>query len=78
MKRIGCRPPYWQMQADIPNCTSNEQLQRLGKKNIDYLSIFFKVFGDNFFCRTKRNKIVGISYLFVNGSVGEESVKHSN
>jgi hypothetical protein len=39
MKKIGCRPPYWQMQADIPNCTSNDQLKRLGIKIIDCLSI---------------------------------------
>ncbi len=54
MKRIGCRPPYWQMQADIPNCTSDDQLKRLGKKYIDCLSIFLKVFGDNFSASKKK------------------------
>jgi hypothetical protein len=31
MKRIGCRPPYWDVQATIPNCTSNDQLRQLGR-----------------------------------------------
>jgi hypothetical protein len=53
MKSIGCRPPYWDMQADIPNCTSNDQLERLGRKIIDCLSIFLKVFGDNFSAKQK-------------------------
>jgi hypothetical protein len=45
MKRIGCRPPYWDMQAAIPNCTSNDQLISLGRKIIVYLAIFLKLFG---------------------------------
>jgi hypothetical protein len=31
MRKVGCRPPYWEMQSTIPNCTSNEQLESLGK-----------------------------------------------
>ncbi len=30
MKYVGCRPPYWEVQATIPNCTSNKQLKTLG------------------------------------------------
>jgi hypothetical protein len=30
MKYVGCRPPYWEVQATIPNCTSSEQLKTLG------------------------------------------------
>jgi hypothetical protein len=32
MKKVGCRPPYWDLQAGIPNCTSHDQLLRLGRK----------------------------------------------
>ncbi len=34
MKKVGCRPPYWEVQATIPNCTNNDQLIRLGRQII--------------------------------------------
>jgi hypothetical protein len=32
MKKVGCRPPYWQRQHEVPDCTSTAQLQLLGKE----------------------------------------------
>ncbi len=31
MKVVGCRPPYWETQETIPNCTSNDQLKKLSR-----------------------------------------------
>jgi hypothetical protein len=37
MKKVGCRPPYWEQQENIPNCSSNVQLKNLGKKICEFI-----------------------------------------
>ncbi len=31
MKKIGCRPPYWDVQDTLPDCNSHDQLRSFGK-----------------------------------------------
>ncbi len=70
MKRIGCRPPYWDMQAiTIPNCTSNDQLERFGKKKYFLACNLPKtILWSYFSSRANINKIVWSEKVTVQGA----------
>ena len=38
MKKVGCRPPYWELQNNFQNCSSNLQLKNLGRETLYVLS----------------------------------------
>jgi hypothetical protein len=33
MRKVGCRPPYWDRQENLPDCLTNNQLRLLGTLN---------------------------------------------
>jgi len=68
MKKVGCRPPYWDVQATIPNCTSHDQLKRLGRKMIAFTATYRTdrfhfpfLIVDN----SKSQKFISFTFLFI-------------
>jgi hypothetical protein len=31
LAKVGCRPPYWDVRSDYPNCITQQQLKLFGK-----------------------------------------------
>ena len=37
LAKVGCRPPYWDVRSDYPNCTTQQQLKLFGKMYSSWL-----------------------------------------
>ena len=38
MRKVGCRPPYWEHLDIFPNCSSNLQLKNISKKKYYHMN----------------------------------------